>query len=546
MKQSKWLKVLIACIMAIAIVLTACAQPAKSPAMTQAPALSSGPKYGGTLRLILGAEPVNMDPIKQVGLHSLAVAKLYGDTLVKWKGANNNELSVAPSLAKSWDISPDGKVITFHLREGVKFQNLPPVNGREMTADDVKFSIDRIFNPATVSPGKGSFGKINRVEAPDKYTVKIYYDVPTPDAFVALASGFAIVFAREVIARDGDASKTIIGTGPFIFVSEEYIPGSKLVFKKNPDYWDKGKPYVDRVEVTVMMEDASQLAAFRSGRVDVISATRVNADAIKNTMTNLSVYYPVDIANVGLQASMKYNPSLWGDVRVRKALLYAVDCDALIKACADGAASRTGWIAPYFKEFGAPQVSDLPKRDVAKARALLAEAGYPNGFKTTIMQHVARMDAWGGAVEPVAAMLKEVGINAEIKQMEHTAFNAAVTSGQFDLACSGMAQFATALDPQVSFSYTYISNGSYNRIGYSNPKVDELIIRQQNNYANKELRKKDIMELMALLDQEVPVIPLYYQWKFFFAQPWVKGWDNAGDGNNTWGFHNAATVWLDR
>lgn len=541
---SKFVKALGACVLAVVFILTACTQAATTPAPAQ---VSSGPKYGGTLHLMLGAEPVNMDPVKQVGLHSMAVAKLYGDTLVKWQGPNNDQLTVGPSLAKSWEISPDGKVITFKLREGVKFHNLPPVNGREMTADDVKFCLDRIMDPKTVSPGKGSFGKISRVEAPDKYTVKIYYEIPTPDAFAALASGFAIVFAKEVIAKDGDASKTVIGTGPFIFIPEEYIPGNKLAFKKNPDYWDKGKPYVDRVEVTVLTEDAAQLAAFRSGRIDVISATKTNADAIKSSMSNnLRMFYPVDIANVGLQASMKQNPKLWGDARVRKALLYAIDCDALIQACADGAGSRSGWIAPYFKEYGAPQLSDLPKRDIAKSKALLAEAGYPNGFKTTIMQHTARMDAWGGAVEPVAAMLKDAGIIAEIKQMEHGAFNAAVTTGQFELACSGMAQFAPPLDPQVSFTYTYVSNGAYNRIGYSNAKVDELIIRQQNDFADKEKRKKDIAELMTVLDQECPVIPLYYQWKFFIAQPWLKGWDNAGDGNNTWGFHNAANAWLDK
>jgi peptide/nickel transport system substrate-binding protein len=521
-----------------------CTAPTTSTNTTVTP--TAGPKYGGTLHLMLGAAPVSMDPVKQVGLHSSAVAKLYGDTLVKWKGANNSELSIAPSLAKSWEISPDGLVITFHLREGVKFHNVAPVNGREMTSDDVKFSIDRILKPAPVSFWKAALGKLNHVEAPDKYTVKLVYDAPTPDALAFLSSGYATIFAREVIEKDGDASKTIVGTGPFIFLPAEYVDGSQINLKKNPDYWDTGKPYVDRVEVTVMPDESTQLAAFRAGRLDMISATKVNADALQKTMPDAKRLFPVDISNVGLQASMKQNPTLWGDARVRKALLYAIDCDSLIKACADGAASRTGWIAPYFAEWGAPQLADLPKRDIAKSKALLAEAGYPNGFKTTIMQHTARMDAWGGAVEPVAAMLKDVGIDAEIKQMEHGAFNAAVSSGQFELACSGMAFFAAPLDPHQTLSYTYLTNGVTNRNGYSNPKVDALILAQQNDFTDKAKRKDDIKQLLTLLDQDTPVIPLYYQWKFIITQPGLKGWDNAGDGNNTFGFHNAATAWFDK
>jgi peptide/nickel transport system substrate-binding protein len=526
-------------VLALSVILAISCTPAKSTVPPPAPA---GPKYGGTLHLIIAATLQNVDPVKQTGPHSWALARLYSDNLIAMEGNDNNDVTIVPRLAKSWEMAPDAKSYTFHLNEGIKFQNVPPVNGRECTSADIKYSFDRIRDTKSGSMNVPLFVALDHIDTPDKYTVVFVMKTPDPGFLFNLCSGVSVVCAKEVIDRDGDASKVMIGTGPFISNPEETIKDSKYTFRKNPDYYQKGLPYVDRVEVTVMPEEQVQTATFRSGAIDEVIATKSVYDNLK-PIPNIGVSFPVETLASAVYYSVTEHPEHWKDVRVRQALMYAIDYDGLIKAAANGAGYRSWWLDPKFKDWGAPQLADMPKQDIPKAKALLAEAGFPDGFTCTFSQHMARLDAWGGTVEPLAAMFKLIGVDAKIQQQDHPTFIANARAGKYDLM-SYVTWISPALDPDggLGLSRQY---GTFQKSGTFTPQMDELVTAQRMHLADPTARKADIKQLFTVLDKEQPCIPLYVQWKYHVTQPWIKGW-KGGDVLQQLGYHEIQHVWIDK
>jgi len=523
----------------ILLALVACAAPAAEPAAT-APA-STGPKYGGTLHLVYIMDLSSLDPIKSTSIIDRALPLLYGNGLVKQVGRNDEKIELAPNLATSWEISPDGLTYTFKLRQGVKWHNLPPVNGREFTSADVKYSLERMIDPKTKSPLAAYVASIANIETPDKYTVVIKTRVIDPGLLWSLAGGVGMV-AREVIEQDGDASKTIIGTGPFIF--EKYTAGVGFTFKKNPDYWDTGKPYIDKIELTFMPDAATRLAAFRAGQIDRLVEGRTNSDAIKNTVKDVQVIPGVQLSGSALIPSLKYPDKPWTNKKVRQALQYAIDYDGLISAVLNGQGSRTDFLSPTWVDYGARPIADLPQRDIAKAKAMLAEAGYPDGFKASIIQHTSRMDAWGGAVEPLAAMLKEVNVDLTIVPMQQAEFVSTHRAGDYELSTMVMTCNAPELD--TNLTYMYRTGAPYNRAQYSNPELDKLLGLERKYFNNIPERQKVTKQIMDILHEDVPIIPLFYQYDNHLAQPWIKGWDNVADSATFCAWQQLPNVWIDK
>jgi peptide/nickel transport system substrate-binding protein len=532
-----------ACIIISALVLAACAAPAAAPTTTQPSA--AGPKYGGTLHLVYVQDITFLDPLKSSTIADLGLPQLYADTVVRWAGKNDEEWKIVPGLATSWDVSPDGMTYTFHLRQGVKFQNLPPVNGREFISDDVKFNIERVIDPKTKSPLAPYMAAIDHIETPDKYTAVFKLKIPEPALLINLAAGSSGILAREVVERDGDADKTVIGTGPFMF--EKYKPGVGISFVKNPDYWEKGKPYLDRVELTAMTDPSARLAGFRAGQIDRLADGITNMQAIKSSVPGAVIVPGINLVGSCFQFNLRSNQAdkPWANKKVRQALQYAIDYDGLIAAVLNGAGVRTDYLdMAMFKDWGARQLADLPKYDVAKAKAMLADAGYPNGFKTNILQHTNRLDAWGGAVEPLSAQLKAVGIEAVIIPAGQADYVSKLRSGQYELATGTL--MCSRPDINVNLPPMYQTGGAYNRTGYSNIKVDELLAAQSKAAADTPTRQKYVKDILSIIDDDVPVIPLFRQSDFSITQPWVKGWDNAADPSVALSWYQVGSVWIDK
>ena len=188
-------------------------------------------------------------------------------------------------LAESWSASPDYRIWTFKLRQGVKWQNVPPLNGRELTSADIKYCFEAYAKEGVQT---FNFKEIEGIETPDKYTVRLH--MQTPNVFVpqALAEPIAVIFSREVLEEDGDLKKRLIGTGPFIL--KEHTRKVRVVLARNPDYFDKGRPYVDEYIILSTPDAATRTAAFRTGQTDFIwVASPSEVEALRKTNPNAVV-----------------------------------------------------------------------------------------------------------------------------------------------------------------------------------------------------------------------------------------------------------------
>jgi peptide/nickel transport system substrate-binding protein len=543
MKKTPYLNIvlaLVACFMIAALILPGCTA---APAKPATPPVATGPKTGGVIKIGMRTAPTSLDTFVSgaTGAAGFASNKIFGQTLVKWTGKNDAVGTVGPLLAKSWDISPDGLTYTFHLQEGIKFQNLPPVNGREITADDWVYHINRIADPASKHPARTTLD-LKSCVAVDKYTFTVTTNQKSPGFLAYIANGPLVPYPKEVVEAPGGAGKNWVGTGAFIL--SEYQPNVKAVFKKNPDYWEKGKPYLDGAETYFMLDASSRMAAFRAGDLDVLPMeTKSTRDAIERTVPGVQIQDGVGLLEAGLLLNNTRKP--FDDKLVRQALMYAIDYDGLIAAALDGGATRTGFLSPNFTEYGAKPVSNLPKRDIAKAKALLAQAGYPDGFTTTIMQNTGNMEYVGNAVEPVVAMLKEVGIKATIVQADQVGFTSKWRAKDYDMAVQVLLT-SRPFDPDNSLRQQWPTKGGFNFLGYSNPKVDELCLAQQAAFPDKAQRITIIKQILAILEDDVPSVPLYVTNNYFIKQPWVKGWDTMADPQGNYATQELPYVWLDK
>jgi peptide/nickel transport system substrate-binding protein len=217
-----------------------------------ASAQAKSPRLGGTFISAKTTEAPSLEPNLEQALSRHPIDPLFYNRLVEWSAEGKLE----PSLAQSWTTSADGKTWTFKLRQGVKFHN-----GREFVADDVKYSYERVLDPKLGSGGRGYLSAIEQIDVVDKHTVRITTKQPSASLLAGMAGNWSSIVPREV----ADLRRTAVGTGPFIL--QEWIPQSHLKARKNPDYWDKGKPYVDAVEIKIIPDEGNIVAQLRTGNI---------------------------------------------------------------------------------------------------------------------------------------------------------------------------------------------------------------------------------------------------------------------------------------
>src|SRR5499426_3478154 len=238
-----------------------------SPYPDWMPPSPNPPKRGKLLTRASAWDPPVLDPrlTNSVGLSQFAT--LTSNRLVRYpysdEAANTTDLTLKGDLAESWQGSPDFRVWTFKLRQGVKWQNIAPLNGRELVAADIKYCYEAYAKEGVQS---FTFREIEGIETPDKYTVRIHLKTPNVMFPQNLAEVVAVIFPREVLEEDGDLKKRMIGTGPFTL--KEHTRKVKAVLARNPDYWDKGRPYIDEYQILSTPDAATRTAAFRTGQSD--------------------------------------------------------------------------------------------------------------------------------------------------------------------------------------------------------------------------------------------------------------------------------------
>src|SRR5262252_2416492 len=506
------------------------------------------PKRGGILR-VRGFDPVHFDHHLTLNARTNTTLSFLHSTLVRYKVGPEiapGTYTVEPHLAESWE-EPDELTYVFHLRRGVKWHNKPPLNGRELVADDVKFTFDRFLNEKA-NVLRDTLEPVDRVEVVHRYTVKFVLKEP----FVWLAHRLANpegmwIIAPEVVQKFGDLKKweSAIGTGPFLL--ERYEPNVKTVFKRNPAYFLAGQPYVDGVEWLVLEDESTGLAMYRTGKIDAgpwhwWSVRQADLESLKKSHPHLMYRDFLSIVTGGI--TMRNDQPPFNDVRVRRAISHALDRQAIIEAVyirgeATPAIGRglTEWSLPVDQlGAGAQYYQYNPK----EAKRLLVEAGYPKGFTTQLIATSGLGRDLVDTAQLVQRCLKDVGIEAELKLQEYGAYMATTFQGKYE----GMVYGPTtgARDPDEPLYTRYFPDQPLNR-GYVNDPKMAAMLKEQRRTKDLEARKQIIFALQRYEAEQQYYVYTNSVMMTGSWQPYVKNYAP----NQTFDYGSrAAALWLDR
>jgi peptide/nickel transport system substrate-binding protein len=506
------------------------------------------PKRGGILH-VRGRDPVHFDPhlTRNARTHS-ALSFVYSKLLRHKVGADvqPGTFFVEPDPAERWE-APDDTTYVFYLRQGVKWHPKPPVNGRELVAEDVKFTVDR-FLTEKGNPERQLLESVDRVEVVDRYTVKVLLKEPFVWLLDIVASAICMwIIAPEVAATYGDLKKveTAIGTGPFIL--EHYEPNVKTIFTRNPDYFRPGLPYVDGVEWLVVEDESTGLAMYRTGQIDAgpglqWDVRQPDLESLKQSHPHLR--YQDILATNATTIWMRTDKPPFNDVRVRRAISHAIDRQGLIEAVwMRGELSPA--VPPGLAEWSLPmeQLGEGAKYyryDPKEARRLLAEAGHAKGLKTQLTATNGYGRDLIDAVQMVQRDLKEVGIEAELKIQEYGAYQATTGQGKFE----GMAMgpYAVGWEPDSSLYGPYAPDQPRNRGHVNDPKLAAMV-KEQRRLKDPQARQQLIFDMQRYAAEQQYYVYLSSQVITSSWQPYVKNF--APNLNADFGSRVAA-LWLDR
>jgi peptide/nickel transport system substrate-binding protein len=470
------------------------------------------PKRGGTLA-IRTYDPPHFDPFQTISYKTHIALSFTHSRLLKHKAGPSivpGTFPIEGDLAESWT-QPNETTYIFKLRRGVKWHNKPPVNGRELTADDVVFSVNHFL---TVKGNANAYmlKAVDKVEAPDKYTVKCTLKEPFVWFLDMLSNPHAVaIVAKEVLDKHGDFKKaeTVIGTGPWML--DSYRPNVGLTYVRNPTYFVAGQPYVDRIEATVDEDNASRMAAFLSGKYDLGwdlpgSIPRVDWVQIKGTLAqrrpNLkTLEFPSPVMN---HISMRTDQKPFSDVRVRRAMSMAIDRKAIIESAYEGVGSMNPPVVAALKEWSIPfdklgEGAKYYKYDPAESKRLLTAAGYPNGFPGTMCFTTYGSPVLVDIMQLVQKDLKSVGIDVKIDQKEYGAYIATCFYGKFESMTFGPQ--TGFLEPDNFLFGQYYPEELKNQSHINDPVVADMLVRQRRTF-DPVKRREVIYDIQRHLAQQ--------------------------------------------
>lgn len=492
-----------------------------------ATASAQGARRGGTLRAGLDADPPNLDPHRSTSAVDRQVFQNLYDKLVD----TDANLAVVPMLATTWTVSPDGKTLTFTLRQGVKFQDGTPFN-----AEAVKYNFDRMRDPKFPSARRSELGPISEVTAPDPSTVRIALEKPYSPLLYVLTDRAGMIVSPAAAQKDGvNFALHPVGTGPFSFV--EKIPQDHITLQRTPNYWVKGQPYVDRIIYRPFPDDNSRVANVKSGDVDIINLVplaqvkQLTQEAAQHGARFRLLEHGAFAWN-GIWLNVTKPP--FDNKLLRQALSATIDRNVIANVVLQGAA----YPAYSFFPNGTPAYDPtwkIPPRSIALAKEKLQAAGHPAGFSfTLVLAPGTQTQAIGQAVQSMAA---DAGIQAKIQIVE---FGALLDMGDKLEHEAMLLGWSGRPDPDFDI-YPHITKGgigSFNEAGYSNQKVQDLLdaARLLGSMAQ---RRRVYNEVTKMLADDLPYLWLYYPKEYKLLSTKVRGFVQVPDG-----MMRFRTVWL--
>jgi len=460
------------------------------------------PRHGGVLLAIIGADPPSLDPHQESTFANIElVAPLY-NTLLQIDPYNYPK--IVGDLATEWKISPDGLTYTFKLHPGVLFHD-----GSPLTAADVKASYDKIiFPPAGVrSVRRNAYTAVTQVDAPDATTVVFKLKFPSASLLANLASPWNVIFPKKYLDKDPNYFKThVVGSGPFKF--KNYTRGSTFEGERNAAYFVKDRPYLDGYKFYISPETSVRAAAIRSGRayIEFRDLPSAEVEAIKKQLgAKVAVQETPMTGQWGVSINNTAKP--FNDVRVRKALSLGIDRYTMARVLYPltglryvGALMRPGseWAMSEAELETLPGFARDIDKNRAEARRLLAEAGYPNGFKVVLKNRNVKLPYQDFAVFLIQEWRK-IGIEVEHRPLETAAwFSDGQDTGNFELIVSPAVEF---MDDPDQFLGRYATGSTQNWGRFSDPQIDDLFSRQARALDPVE-RKRLINEMEKIVLQK--------------------------------------------
>jgi peptide/nickel transport system substrate-binding protein len=476
------------------------------------------------LKVAIGIDLDTVDPHGQTTTVVFNVMRHVYETLV----ALNEKGEVVPCLAEKWEVSSDGLVYTLYLRKGVKFHD-----GSMLDAETVKKNFDRWFDPTVKVPLRAQLGPVDHVEVVDQYTVKVYLKEPFAPFLRSLAS-YLLIASKEAINKFGNSTiEQPAGTGPFRFVAWE--KGKRVVLERFDEYWGE-KPLIQRIEWYIIPEASTRATALLAGDVDFaynLPATDLNR---LKASPGITVLTPTSNRVIFI-ALLPKGPL--ADPLVRQALNYAVDKNAIIQNILFGLAVEADSPLPshFFGYVPMPKYDYNPQR----AKELLAQAGYPNGFKMVLLHPTGRYLMDKQVAEAVQAYLSQVGVQVELKTMDWPSFvselQKPLDQKTFDAVLLGWGPFVA--DAYFTLNGQFLSTNAPPKglaaAHYNNSVVDNLLLqaaRETDDNKRKELYKQAI----EIIWKDAPWIFLYTQKNFYASTSKLAGYQIHVDGEQVYFF----------
>lgn len=467
------------------------------PAAASPTAVQDPPKRGGTFASYnLNATVDNLDIQQSSHPGTQAYSQFTNDGLTMLDEPTPGDFQQKPQLAEAWE-QPDATTIILKIRKGVKYANVAPANGREMTAQDVVYSLKRMATDSAKFPRRTWFNQVASIEATDANTVRIKTKQPYAALMYLLGSPWMVVISPEEVTQDGDVLKNLVGTGPYI--AKKLEVGTEFAFERNPDYWDTGKPYLDKFQFLNIQGVAAQLAAFRAGQTHYADPGTDLIDKFRSENPTAREWIGPRVGIGILAFNGKKAP--FTDPRVRQAIANAVDLRGWMDVLVKGDGIQTGPMYAGYKTWALAQDNLLySKPDIQKAKQLLSAAGQSAGFKTYTIT-LASATYQGQAVQ-LKEDLRQLDIDVDIQVVSTADYTRrAFVEKDFEMV-SG--QDFSADDPdQLGDRYTSTSPQNYT--SYANTQVDQWFAQQTQTVDQKQ-RKAIVDQIQAKLMEEVPAL----------------------------------------
>jgi len=474
-------------------------------------------------------DPVGLDPHLTNATATKNMLENTYDTLVMF----NASLEIIPGLAESWEASEDGLQWTFHLRDALWH------DGTSVTAADVKFSIERIKDPATASPRSGDFAVIQRIDVVDDRTLVFTLSEPFTPLLSFLAMSMNVIVPQHVVEEHGDMQNVVVGSGPFRFV--EYLPQTRLVVERFDDYWGRDAdgnqlPYLDGITFTFYPDPTARTTAILTGNVDwieyvpAVDVPSVRADPNVEVVGGLSANYRSLMFNCAVEP--------FDDYRVRRAFAYAIDRQMVVDLAlfGTGGVVATGTTIPAGNYY-AVDASPYDTRDLEKARALLTEAGYPNGFEFDLYV-TSTYDFLRDPAEIIQANLADIGVRANIVPADWSIY--LPTYYALDYAATILG-FSGQADPDAFLYTPFFSTSGGNYFNFADERLDALLLAGRRE-PDPEARRAIYLEAQERILELSPMVFLFHSAQYSANRLDVEGYQHFPNTS----YLAFRTTWLSR